>query len=60
MSSSHPGVSGVSPLFASHFKVILKSVFLSIGKSSARALCEWKLIQESISFSFTVHEIRVP
>lgn len=60
MSSSRPGVSGVSPLFESHFKVILKSVFLSIGKSSARAHCEWKLIQESSSFSFTVHEIRVP
>ena len=57
LSFSHPGVSVVSPLFQRCFKVILRSAVHSIGQTSAGALCEWKLIQELIPFSFTVYEL---
>ena len=57
LSFSHPGVSVVSPVFERCFKVILRSAVLPTGQSSAGALCEWKLIQELIPFSFTVYEL---
>lgn len=34
------------------WKVILRSAVLSIGQTSAGKLCEWKLIQELILFSY--------
>lgn len=56
LSSSHPGVSVVSPL-SNILRVILRSAVLSLGQCIAGAFCEWKLIQESVPFRFTVHEL---
>ena len=55
LSSSHPGMSVVSPLFEQCFKVSLRSAVLSIDQSGVGALCKWEVIQESIPFSFSVH-----
>ena len=56
-SSSHPGVGVVSPLFEHCFEVILRAAILSTDQSSEGAFCEWKLIQKSIPFNFSVHEV---
>ena len=46
------------PLFEGHFKVILKSVFLSIDQSSVGAFFKMgNMNPRSISFRFAAHEL---